>query len=355
MQLSVDDIAKVVGGRVLGAGNALITGFSPIRQAEDGDLTFLSDSRYGKYLADNNASAILVNPGLDLPSVSRPVFIEVENPYVAFLAVLHHYAQIHPQHPDGIHPTAVISDDVVLGAEVDVAANAYIGERAHIGSNTVIYPGAYVGPDCELGPDCILYPNAVLREGTILGARCIIHCGAMIGSDGFGYYPVDGVHQKIPQIGIVILGDDVEVGANSAIDRATFGKTIIGSGTKIDNLVQIGHNTEVGDHTIICGNVGVAGSAHVGSHVTLAAGCGVSGHIEVGDHVTVAGMAGVTKSVSPGRVVSGFPAMEHDKERRLKASIRRVPDALRTMRALERRIEELEQRLHDRETTNDCQ
>ncbi len=350
MNVTVAEIAELVGGRVHGDASLLLTGVRAIRQARPGDLTFLSDPRYRPYLTGTRAAAALV--GRDLPEAPC-TRIEVEQPFTAFLRVLEVYPPSQPAHPVGIDPTAAIAEDAELGDRVAIGPHAFVGAGARLGDNVVLYPNVFVGARCSIGSDTVVYANASLREDTRVGRRCIIHCGASIGSDGFGFVPRDGRHEKVPQVGDVELGDDVEVGANSTIDRAAFGTTLIGSGTKVDNLVQIGHNTEVGEHCLICGNAGVAGSAIIGDHVTVAAGAGVAGHLEVGDHVTIAGYAGVTKSIPPGRIVSGFPATDHAAERRVKVATRHLPDALRTLRELERRVEELENLLHGRKTEND--
>ncbi len=351
MNVSVAEIADFIGGRIVGDGCIPVTGLSSIRQAVPGDLTFVSEFRYLRLAEQCPAAAVLV--GSEVSSSGSKTIIQVANPYIAFAKVLQRYQPSEIRHPKGIHPAAVVESGAQLGADAAVGAHAYVGEGAVIGSRAILYPNVYIGPGCVVGEDTIIYPNASIREGCWIGARCIIHCGAVIGSDGFGFMPMNGAHQKIPQTGIVEIGDDVEIGANTAIDRATFGKTIVRSGTKIDNLVQIGHNTEIGEHCIVCGNVGVAGSAVIGNHVTLAAGSGVGGHLEVGDHVVVAALGAVTKSVPPHRVVSGFPAVDHEVEKRQKASLHRLPDALRTLRKMERRIEELEKRLNERTSEND--
>jgi len=347
MKTSVAEIAELVGGRVVGDGEVPITGVSGIRQAGPGDLTFVADPRYARHIDRSLAAAVLV--GKTIARSSKPL-IQVENPYQAFIVVVQQCHPCETHHPHGIAPSAVIGGNVRLGEGVALDAHTYVGDDSELGDGVVLYPGAYIGPGCRVGQGTVIYPNATIYERCTIGARCIIHGGVTVGGDGFGFEAVDGVHTKIPQVGTVEIGDDVEIGANSAIDRATFGSTVIGRGTKIDNLVQIGHNTEIGEHCIVCGNVGVSGSAVIGDHVTLAAGAGVAGHIEIGDHVIVAGLSGVTKSVPPGRVVSGFPAIDHDSEKRFKAGIRRLPQALRTIRNLERRIEELEGRLDARET-----
>jgi UDP-3-O-[3-hydroxymyristoyl] glucosamine N-acyltransferase len=253
----------------------------------------------------------------------------------------------------GIHPNACVEDGAQLGARVAVGANAFIAASAVLGDDVMVHPGVYVGSGCVVGDGTVLYPHVVLYHGSTIGSRCILHAGVVIGADGFGFEFAGGVHRKVPQAGTVEIGDDVEVGANSTIDRARLGKTRIGTGTKIDNLVQIGHNAQIGKHCVLCGMVGISGSARIGNYVTVAAGAGVAGHLEIGDGVTVAGLSGVTKSIEAGRTVSGFPAIDHAVERRVKASARRLPEALRTVRALEQRVAALENQLHGRPSEDD--
>ncbi len=339
MQMTVNEIAARVGGTVVGDGSVVITGASGIKEAGPGDLTFLADERYLRFMEKTRASAVMVPRAIadaDCP------LIQVDNPHRSFYALL---SAFRPpvEHPfSGVHPTAVVEPGAAMGEGVSLGAHVYVGRDARLGDRVVVYPGAYVGADCVVGDDTVLYPLVVLREGVQIGARCILHSGAVIGSDGFGFQARDGVLEKVPQLGTVIVGDDVEIGANSAVDRATFGSTVIGRGTKIDNLVQVGHNVVVGEYCTVSGVSGIAGSATLGNRVTIAAQAGVAGHLHIGDGAIVAARAGVTKSIPEGRVVSGFPARDHNIERRIQAALRQLPDALRRIRELERRLEELE-------------
>jgi UDP-3-O-[3-hydroxymyristoyl] glucosamine N-acyltransferase len=341
MNVTVGEIAAQVGGVVIGDESVRLRGCNGIRQAREGDLSFISDSRYARYLDEAKASALLVP---DSMTVARIPLIQVADPYTAFLDVLDHYCPPTPDHPRGIHPSAVVGENVTLGQNVALDAHVTIADNAVLGDNVCLYAGVYVGKGARIGSDTLIYPNTSILAGVVIGARCIIHSGVVIGSDGFGYLTGPRGPRKIPQMGNVIVQDDVEIGANTAIDRATFGSTIIGNGTKIDNLVQIGHNVEMGASCLICGNAGISGSAILGNGVTIAAGAGVAGHIEVGDGVTVAGLSGVTKSIASGKVVSGFPAMDHERDKRIIASMRRLPETLREVRELGRRVEELENR-----------
>jgi UDP-3-O-[3-hydroxymyristoyl] glucosamine N-acyltransferase len=247
--------------------------------------------------------------------------------------------------PPGIHPTAVIGERVTLGQQLTIGAYVVIADGAVIGDRTVIYPHVYIGNETVLGTDCLIYPQVSIRERCQLGHRVILHSGVVIGSDGFGYASVEGVHHKIPQVGTVVVEDDVEIGANTCLDRARFGRTRIGKGTKIDNLVQIAHNVETGHHCIIVGQAGVAGSTKLGDHVTLAGQCGISGHLQIGDHAIVTGKAGVSKNVPPRAVVRGSPAQEIKSCQMQEIAVRRLPQTQVVVKELIARIAELERRL----------
>ncbi|MFA6239428.1 MAG: UDP-3-O-(3-hydroxymyristoyl)glucosamine N-acyltransferase [Candidatus Hydrogenedentales bacterium] len=339
MNATVGEIADLVGGVVQGDRGILVSGLCGIRQAREGDLTFLSDVRYASHLRETRAAAVLASRDIsDAPCA----LIHVDNPYMAMLAVsVHYFGNQHPV-PTGVHPSAVVGEGVTLGRDVAVDALARVADNCSLGDGVVVHSGAYIGPNTRLGAGTVVHANATVYDRTVAGDRCIIHSGAVIGADGFGFAQQGGVNVKIPQLGNVVLGNDVEVGANAAIDRATFGSTTIGDGSKIDNLVQIGHNVQIGKHCIICGNAGIAGSSILGDHVTVGAGSGITGHIEIGDGVVVAGNSGVTKSVKSGKVVSGFPAAEHDQVRRMQAAFRNLPEALRRLRQIEQRLEQLE-------------
>lgn len=349
MEMTVSEIAERVGGVVVGDGDVRITGVNGIKEAVGGDLTFLTDARYLGYLAKTEASAILVTNAID--SAPRTL-IQVANPYLAFYSIFPVFRPPRQHAIRGIHPSAVVSETAELGEDVTLGAGVFVGDAARIGARAVLYPGVYVGAGAVVGSDTVLYPNVVVREGVEVGARCIMHPGVVLGADGFGFQLYQGTLHKVPQIGTVVIGDDVEIGANSAVDRATFGATVIGRGTKIDNLVQIGHNCRIGEHCTISGTTGIAGSATIGNRVTIAAQVGIGGHLEIGDGVVVAARSGVTKSIPPGQVVSGFPAKDHNVEKRLRASERQMPDALRRLRDLERRLDTMEGKTHGTTTHN---
>lgn len=339
MNTSTSEIAQLVGGTLVGDGAVRITGINSIRQARKGELTFLSDRRYNGFLERTQASAILVTR--DVASSSRPI-IQVDDPYAAIQQVLE-LDGVEPLGAEpGVHPTAIVDAAARVADNVSIGPHAVVGADTEIEAGVVVHAGVFIGAGSRIGADTLVYPNATIRERISIGARCIIHPGAVIGADGFGFNQVDGRHVKIPQTGIVRIGDDVEIGANTAIDRATFGETVIGSGTKVDNFVQIGHNCEIGNHCIICGNAGIAGSTIIADHVVVGAGAGLNGHIEIGAGAMIGGYSGVTRSLKPGEVVFGYPAVELDRSKRMHAALRQLPDALKRLRALEQRLSEPE-------------
>jgi len=339
VEKTVGELARLVGGQVTGDPNTVVTGISGIREAKRGDITFVANKKYSGLLKDCRASAVVVSPdvnGADMPT------IKVKNPDMAFARIVEAFAPEPPRFYKGIHPTVVLGEDVNVGKDVSIQAFAVVQDEAEIGDGTIIYPGVYVGHAARIGKNCQIYPRVVIRERCLIGDNCIIHSGTVIGSDGFGFSTVRGVHQKIPQIGIVQIDDDVEIGANVAIDRARFGKTRIGRGTKIDNLVQIAHNVVVGENSFIVAQAGIAGSSRVGDNVILAGQSGVDGHRKIGNNVVVAAKAGVTKDVGDNQLVSGCPAQAHDKELKVQAALRRLPELVKQLKALEERVSEIE-------------
>ncbi|HNR29624.1 MAG TPA: UDP-3-O-(3-hydroxymyristoyl)glucosamine N-acyltransferase [Candidatus Hydrogenedentes bacterium] len=342
--MTVSEIVALVGGRVAGDPSLRITGANGLREARKGEVSFVREARYLPLLDHTRASAVFLAEEVQGYPFTQ---IIVDQPEVAFLLVLQRLGEHALTHPQGVHPAAIVGNNVALGREVALDAFVRIADDACIGDRVVLYAGAYVGRSARVGADTVVYPNATIREYCEIGERCILHANAVIGSDGFGFVPVEGRWVKVPQVGRVVLGDDVEVGSNTAIDRATFGETRIGQGTKIDNLVQIGHNVRIGEHCVIAGKVGIAGSAVIGSHVRIGAQAGVNGHIEVGDGATIGARAGVTGSVPAGATVSGFPAIDHSQQRRVMVAQTHLPEMGRRLRQVERRMDALEQQRHE--------
>lgn len=327
MKLTVAEIARLVDGVVKGDPETIIAGVAGLEEATPNDITFLANPKYSSLLSTTKAGAVIVKGG---SNIAGKTTIEVKKPALAFTRVLELAAQdkrLLPEH--GIHPTAAVSPKARLGSNVSIGAFTVIEDGAQVGNNTVLYPQCYVGYDAKLGHECLIYPQVVIREKVVIGNRCIIHSGTVIGADGFGFIVDGNCHRKIPQLGTVIIGDDVEAGANVTIDRATTGATIVGSGTKIDNLVQVAHNVRIGANSIIVAQAGIAGSVQIGEWVTIGGQAAIIGHLEIGDKAIVAGRSGVTKNVPANMVVSGYPARPHREELKIEALIRKLPELLK--------------------------
>lgn len=352
MNMTLEEIAGLVGGRVHGDASVRITGVNGLREAGPGEITFVRDGRYAALVAESKASAVLIAEPLadaPMPAVLTPM------PDLAFARLLQMCEFEQLQHPPaGVHPSAVIDAGATLGKDVRIDALARVAEGAEIGDGVILYAGVYVGRNARVGAGSILYPNAVVREACSVGERCILHANSTIGTDGFGFALLDGQWAKIPQVGRVIVEDDCEIGSNTTIDRATFGTTRIGRGTKIDNQVQVGHNAQVGAHCAIAGMAGIAGSAIIEDGVRIGAQAGVNGHITIGKGATIAARGGATNTVAPGKIVAGFPASEHQEWRRAHVAQQRVPELLRRVKQLERQLKALEDKI-DAEAMHDSE
>ena len=333
---TVDEIAAHVGGQVVGDGNSPIYGVASIEDAREGDLTFLANEKYRPFLDSTGATAVLVDR--DTSSPGRTL-IQVDQPYLAFAQTLTLLAEQWGKPKGGMHPTAVLGEDVELGEDVTVMAFAVLDDHVKVKSRTVIYPHVYVGKQSVIGCDCIVYSHVSLRERVTVGDRVIIHAGTVIGSDGFGFAQDQGVNVKIPQVGTVVLEDDVEIGSNVSIDRGTMGRTIIGKGTKLDNLIQVGHNVSVGENCIIVSQTGISGSTKVGKGVMIGGQVGIVGHITLGDGSKVTARSGVSKNVKPGSVVMGAPARPMRQEQLVQAYTRRLPDLFKEVEELKARLD----------------
>jgi UDP-3-O-[3-hydroxymyristoyl] glucosamine N-acyltransferase len=340
---TVSELAALVGGRVVGDGGAEIFRVSSIEEAERGDITFLAHPRFRSYLTACRASAVIVSGALSVPSTveAGKAFLQVRDPYLAFAKILQLY---HPSQPyDGrvsahasIHPTAEI------GSRVSVFPYVYVGKGVTVGTGSVLMPGVFLGDGVALGADCVIHPNVTIREGCRLGDRVILHAGVVIGADGFGYAGDGKERLKIPQIGIVEIEDDVEIGANTTVDRATLGRTVIRRGAKIDNLVQIAHNVVVGEDTVIAAQAGIAGSTRIGNEVVLAGQVGVVNHVEIGDRAKIGPQSGIPRSVPAGAVLSGgVAAAPHAEWRKVMTLLPQLPKLWSAVRQLERRVSRL--------------
>ncbi len=338
-------MAALVGGVCVGEPETLLSGIANVEEAEPGDLVFAENARYLANALHSPAAAALAPSGVDptdLP-ISKPLIL-VSNPRLAFVQALEAFAPP-SRAPVGIHPSAQISVEARLGAEVRIGAHVTVSARVTLGDRVVLWPGVFIGEDCVIGDDTIVYPNAVLYHAVTVGKRCILHAGCVIGADGFGFIPVGPSLRKVPQLGVVEIGDEVEVGANTCIDRAKTGATVLGSGTKLDNLVQVGHNVRVGVSCILVSQAGIAGSVTVGNGVVLGGQAGVKDHVTIGDKAQVGAQGGVTGNVEAGSIVSGYPARPHRQKMRELAAAAALPDYIKRVRALEKRLAELEAKL----------
>jgi UDP-3-O-[3-hydroxymyristoyl] glucosamine N-acyltransferase len=355
MNLTLAEVLVISGGKLL-ADTTLgkdITGVAALPDAVPGELSFFANPKYVGALRRSRASAVLVPAGFTPPLLevsdhqeNAPVLIEVENPSLAFARFVARFAPPLAAPAPGVAPSALIGRNVRLGTAVCVQAYAVIEDDVQLGDGVIVGAHAYIGAGTEIGAGSQLYPHVTIRERTRIGARVIIHSGAVIGSDGFGFEFQSGRHVKIPQTGIVDIGDDVEIGANSTIDRARFGRTIIGVGTKIDNLVMIAHNVVIGPHCVLVAQAGISGSTRLGSYVTLAGQAGVVGHVEIGDQAVIAAKTGVSKDVPAKTVMFGIPAEPLDKAKQNIANIRRLPKLTERVRKLEAELAALKAQLN---------
>jgi UDP-3-O-[3-hydroxymyristoyl] glucosamine N-acyltransferase len=336
--LSLDRLAQQLGAELAGDPETRITGAATLEDAGPDQIGFLANRKYRGQLDTTRAGAVIVTPA---DRVERCNCLLSPNPYLAFARAV---ALLHPdRHPRrGVEPGARVAADARLGEGATVLAGAYLDDGVRVGAGTVIYPGVYLGRDVQVGEQCVLHANAVVREGCVLGDRVVLQPGAVIGSDGFGYAR-DGARQvRFPQVGIVVLEDDVEVGACTTVDRAALGETRIGRGTKIDNQVQIAHNVRVGQDCTLVSQVGISGSSTLGNRVILAGQVGVVGHLALGDGVIVGAQSGVPGDLPPGAMVSGSPAMPHRDWLKVQGVLRRLPELRGKLRELEKRLGEVE-------------
>jgi UDP-3-O-[3-hydroxymyristoyl] glucosamine N-acyltransferase len=342
MKKTLKDIALSLGGEICGNDSVEITGVAGIEEARSGDLTFIANPKYVKLLDDTSASAVIV--GQDIQKAKIPI-LRHANPYYAFSKAIALFHKSKESYPEKIDPTALLGKEVEVGKGIYVGPYVIIEDKVKLEDKTVILGGSFIGKNTKIGENSLIYPHVTIRENVNIGKNVIIHSGTVIGSDGFGYAREKGAYHKIPQVGKVVLEDNVEIGANVTIDRATLGETRIKNGTKIDNLVQIAHNVKIGENTIVVAQVGISGSTKVGKNVTLAGQVGLVGHIEIGDNVIVGAQSGVSKSLHPGKVYFGYPAREHSKARKVEAVVSLLPQYVEKIRSLEKRIKELEEKI----------
>jgi UDP-3-O-[3-hydroxymyristoyl] glucosamine N-acyltransferase len=336
MTFPASQIGLLINGRIEGDPDAAVNSFGKIEEAKEKQLTFFANPKYEEYLYSTNASIVIVNESYELKQPVKATLIRVPDAYSAFATLLSKYQDIMQQQLTGIQQPVYVSKTAVCGENVYIGAFAYLGENVKLGNNTKIYPNVFVGDNVIVGDNCILYPGVKIYHDCVLGNDVIIHGGTIIGSDGFGFAPMaDGSFKKIPQIGNVLIEDHVEIGANTTIDRATIGSTLIKAGAKLDNLIQVGHNAEIGNSTVIAAQAGISGSTKIGNGVMIGGQAGIVGHIQLGDGAKVNAQSGVSKSIEPGKAVTGSPAYDYTAALRSQAVTRKLPE-------LEKRVKELE-------------
>lgn len=332
MRKTLKEILEITGGEILGDSDIVITNVAGILEAQKGDITFVANPKYEQYIGLTNASAIIILEN-QKDKIKIPAIIS-KNPYLSYAKIIMYIAKETEKHPSGISEKCSILKSSKLGKNIVICDFTTVDENAGIDDGTIIYPNCYIGRNSKIGKNCLIYPNVTVRENVIIGNNVIIHSGTVIGSDGFGYVNENGSLKKIPQIGIVEIADDVEIGANVTIDRATTGKTFIGRGTKIDNLVQIAHNVHIGENSIIVSQAGISGSTKIGNGVTIAGQAGLVGHITIGDGAVIAAQAGVIGDVPPKETVSGYPARPHKQAMKIYALIQKLPELFEEIKKL---------------------
>jgi len=341
MKKRLRELAEWVGGKVIGDGEVEIVGVASIDEAKAGQITFVAHPKYLQKMSLTEASAIIVSP--EVTQAEKPLLCVI-NPQLAFAKVVSLFCSS-PYEPKGIDPHAWISPTAQLGRDLTIYPFVYVGDRCQIGDRVTLYPGVSIGEDCSIGEQSVIYPNVSIYSRTVIGKRVILHSGVVVGSDGFGYVKDGRKNVKIPQVGSVEIEDDVEIGANTTIDRAALGKTMIRRGVKIDNLVQVAHNVVIGEDSIIVAQVGISGSTKIGSNVILAGQVGVVDHVEIGDNVMVGAQSGVPYDLAPNQGYTGSPALPHREFLRVVSLFPKLPELRKTLLHIEKRIEELEKRI----------
>ncbi len=337
MTFTAAQIAALINGKIEGDANAVVGSFGKIEEAKEGQLAFLANPKYEEYLYTTKASIIIINDTLELKQPVEAALIRVPDAYTAFANLLSKYKQMMQQQLTGIQQPVYIASSASYGQNVFIGAFAYLGENVSLGNDTKIYPGVFLGDNVKVGSHTVIHPGAKIYHDCMIGSHVIIHAGTVIGSDGFGFAPqADGSFQKVPQIGNVVIEDNVEIGANTTIDRATIGSTIIRAGAKLDNLIQVAHNVEIGSSTVVAAQAGISGSTKVGKGVMIGGQAGLVGHINIGDDAKINAQSGVSKSIEPGKAVTGSPAYDYTSALRSQAISRNLPE-------LEKRVKELEE------------
>lgn len=345
MEFSAKQIAEYIQGVIIGDEEATVHTFAKIKEGIPGALSFLSNPKYTHYIYDTKSSIVLVNKDFQPERDIQATLIKVDNAYESLAKLMTLYEMSKPK-KSGIDPLASVAASAKIGKNVYIGAFACIEEGAEIGDNAYIHPHVTVGCNAKVGENTILYPQVTIYHDCRVGNQCIIHAGAVIGADGFGFAPSAEGYEKIPQIGIAIIEDNVEIGANTCIDRSTMGATIVHKGVKLDNLIQVAHNVEVGSHTVMASQVGIAGSTKIGEWCMFGGQVGVAGHIQIGDHVNVGAQSGIPGNTKSGSSLMGYPAIEPKQFARSSAVFKKLPDMYSELGRLQREIEELKKQLN---------
>lgn len=343
--MTAEILASEVQGRLMGDPTVVVSSVASLLAATEKQVSFLGNDKYILQVPESRAGIIFLPETYAEQPREKQAYILCKNPSAAFQKMVDIFAPPAVEYPAGRHPTAVVEEGAIVPASCHIGAYVVISKHAVIGENTILCPHTYIGEHATIGEDCLIYPNVTIRERCLVGNRCIIHSGTVIGSDGFGFIPNPNGHIKIPQVGIVELKDDVELGANVTIDRARFGCTTVGKGTKIDNLVQVAHNVEIGEHCFLCAQVGIAGSTTIGNRCTLAGQVGLAGHIHISDDSTVLAQSGVMNDLEPKSKVLGSPALPHKEYVRAQLQIHSIGKLKMTVKTLEKELADLKARL----------
>ena len=327
MEITAQDLAAFCGGSVDGDPKTTVSDFAKIEEAGPGDLSFIANPKYAHFASITRASILLVSKDFEAPSNIKATLIRVEDPYTCLARLMTMVANSRPK-PKGVESPVFIGEETEIPEDIYIGAFAYIGKNVEIGPGTLIYPQVYIGNNCKIGENSILYSGVKVYSDCKIGKRCILHSGVVVGADGFGFAPVNGHYEKIPQLGGVEISDDVEIGANTTIDRATFGETIIGKGTKLDNLIQIAHNVKVGEDNVIAAQVGIAGSTSIGNRNRIGGQCGFAGHISIGDENEFGAQSGIHANVGDKKRMMGYPAVDVMQFARNTVNLKRLADFL---------------------------
>jgi UDP-3-O-[3-hydroxymyristoyl] glucosamine N-acyltransferase len=337
MKLTAYELAKIVSGELIGNKDIILTGVNSLSNAKENEISFLGNLKYLQDALVTKAGVVFVAFDTDISKFKNKNIIKVGNPQYSYSIVLSLIEKERLKEIEtSVHSTASISNDSIVGLSAYIGQNVVIESGTKIGNNAKIFPNVYIGKNVTIGDDCLIYPNVVIKEGTIIGNRVIIQPGVIIGGDGFGFTNISGKTHKIPQIGYVKIGDDVEIGANTTIDRATFDSTKIGNGTKIDNLVQIAHNVEIGENCIIVAQVGIAGSTHIGNNVIIGGQSGLVGHLRIGNNVTIASQSGISGDIEDGQQIGGNPMAALNQSIKIRTLIRKLPEIYNDLRKIKK-------------------